>query len=72
MDFSDEALIAMFNNESYGTPIDRKSNGFYVGKQWMGVNVSMWKEDRARGHLVLSELYSDPRFPHWWLDTVLK
>jgi hypothetical protein len=72
LDFSDESLIEMYNSESYGTPVDQKKNGFYVGKQWLGVTVSMWKEDRKSGHLVLSELYEDERFPHWWLDKVLR
>lgn len=72
LDFGDQALIDMFNNESYGTPVDTKKNGFYVGKQWMGVTIAMWKEDNARGHLSYNELYKDERLPHWWLDKVLK
>lgn len=71
LDFTDEALLEMYNNESYGTPIiNKKKNGYYVGKQWMGVAIAMWKEDRARGHLYLNELYECPIFPHWWLDSV--
>lgn len=31
-DFSDDALIALFNNESYGTPVDESKNGFSLGK----------------------------------------
>lgn len=72
LDFSDDALIEMFNSESFGTPVDEKKNGFFVGKQWLNVNVNMWLEDREKGHLVISELYADERFPHWWLDGVLK
>jgi len=72
LDFSDESLIEMFNSESYGAPVNQKSNGYYVGKHWLNVNVAMWKEDRDKGHLVISELYDDPRFPHDWLDRVLK
>lgn len=33
LDWSDEALISMFNNESHGTPIDCQRNGFYIGKK---------------------------------------
>jgi hypothetical protein len=72
LDFSDSSLIEMYNSESYGEPIDERKNGFYVGKHWMDVTISMWKEDRASGHLVLSELYNDPRFPSDWLDAVLR
>lgn len=71
LDFSDDSLLEMYNSESYGTPVNRK-NGYFVGKQWLSVNVQMWKDDRARGHLVLSELYADERFPHWWLDRIFK
>ena len=71
LDFSEEALIEMFNNESAGTTLDKKKNGFYIGKQWMGVTISMWREDRLSGHLRLRELYEDGKYPHWWLDSVL-
>ena len=70
LDYSDSALIEMFNSESYGTQVNQRTNGFYVGKQWLNVNVAMWKEDQKRGHLVISELYSDERFPPWWLDSI--
>jgi hypothetical protein len=61
LDFSDSSLIEMYNSESYGEPIDERKNGFYVGKHWMDVTISMW-----------SELYNDPRFPSDWLDAVLR
>ncbi len=32
----------------------------------------MWREDLRRGLLFKYELYEDPNFPHWWLDSVLK
>lgn len=72
MDFSDEAMIEMYNSESYGTAVNKSTNGFYIGKQWLNVQISMWKEDRLQGHLILSELYEDPKFPHWWLDNIFK
>ena len=70
LDFSNEAMIEMYNAESYGGDVDKKKNGFYIGKQWMNVNIAMWKEDQEKGHLCLSELYED--FPHWWLDGIFK
>lgn len=70
LDYSDDAMIEMYNSESYGTPVSR-TNGFYVGKQWLNVNVQMWKEDISKGYLQKCELYDDPKFPHWWLDNVL-
>lgn len=72
LDFSDTALIEMYNSESYGTPVNRNTNGFYIGKQWLNVQVAMWKEDRLNGHLILSDLYLDSKFPHWFLDSIFK
>lgn len=72
LDWSDQALIDMFNSESYGTPLDERRNGYFIGKQWMGVTVSMWKEDLNKGYLRRQDLYDDPRLPHWWLDRVLR
>lgn len=76
LDWSDQALVDAFNSDSYGMPskeeLLKNRNGFYIGKQWMGVSVSMWKEDLEKGHLSRIELYEDPNLPHWWLDVVLK
>ena len=66
-------MVDMFNSESYGTELPNpKHNGYFIGKQWMGVTVSMWKEDISKGYLRRTELYDDPRLPHWWLDKILK
>jgi hypothetical protein len=70
-DFSDEALIELYNVESYGGRT-HPMNGFAVGKKWLSVTVKMWKEDISQGLLFKHELYDDPKFPHWWLDSVLK
>lgn len=76
LDWSDQALINAYNGESYGSPTKeellKSRNGYYIGKQWMGVTVSMWKEDLEKGYLGRRELYEDPNLPHWWLDLVLK
>jgi hypothetical protein len=71
LDFSDTMLLQLYNHESYGGPIDQK-NGFAHGKKWLNLNVTMWKEDIALGNLFVWELYDDPKFPHWWLDSVFK
>ena len=73
LDWSDQALIDMYNAESYGVlTVDERKNGYFVGKQWLGVTVSMWNEDISKGYLTRSELYRDPRLPEWLLDRVLK
>jgi hypothetical protein len=71
LDFSDEALIELYNYESYGGSTPKSNNGFYHGKKWLNVNVAMWKEDIEAGVLIKYELYLDEKFPHWWLDSVL-
>jgi hypothetical protein len=70
-DFSDEAKIELFNHESYGLPISPK-NGYALGKKWLNVQVSMWLEDIENGLLFKHELYSDPKYPEWWLDGIFK
>jgi hypothetical protein len=69
LDFSDDALVELYNYESYGGSISQK-NGFHHGKKWLNLAVSMWKEDIALGLLFKHELYDDPKFPHWWLDSI--
>lgn len=69
--YSEESLVEMYRFESFGEPIS-EDNGFYIGKKWLNVTVTMWKEDIAQGLLFKSELYNDPKFPHWWLDSIFK
>lgn len=62
----------MYQFETHGIKILSKNNGFVLGNKWMGVNITMWKEDLALGYIFKSDLYSDPIYPHWWLDKVLQ
>lgn len=71
LDFSEEAELNLYNHESYGLPLSQ-NNGFAVGKQYLNLQVTMWREDLRRGWLFKHELYEDPNLPHWWLDSVLK
>ena len=72
LDFSDEALVDMYQYETHGVSIrNQNKNGFYVGKQWMDVNIKMWREDIQAGILTKHELYSDNTFPRWWLEKIL-
>lgn len=75
LDFSDEAAWAMFAQETYGEKLEKPlSNGYYVGKAWMDVQIAEWKRDLATFLLFRWELYEDPIFSeyHWWLDKVLE
>lgn len=71
LDFSEEAELSLYNHESYGCLLS-PNNGFAVGKQYLNLQVTMWREDLRRGWLFKHELYEDPNLPHWWLDSVLK
>lgn len=71
LDFSDDALISLYNHESYGTNLS-PNNGFAKGKQMLNLQVTAWKEMLREGTLAKFELYADEAYPHWWLDSCLK
>lgn len=71
LDFSDDSLLELYNFESFGGSIS-SNNGFAFGKQYLNLQVTMWREDLIAGNLTKAELYEDDRFPHEWLDRVLK
>ncbi len=71
LDYSDSALMEMFIAESYGAKTS-KNNGFAVGKKYLNLHVKTWKADIRDGLLSEKELYEDPKFPHYWLNSVLK
>lgn len=71
LDFSDAALQEMHDHESRGASV-RSENGYAVGKKYLNLTVTTWKQDIASGLLFRHELYADPLFPHWWLDRVLE
>lgn len=70
-DFSDRAALDMYKNETFGTPLPKTEslNGFFVGKKWMDVTVSQWKEDIREMRLFVFELQAD-KFEDWFLETV--
>lgn len=70
LDYSEAMLLEMFHSETHGDTVS-ENNGYSVGKRYMDVTISMWKEDMEKGLLFRQELYDDPKFPHWWLDKVL-
>lgn len=73
LDFSDDALLALYNHESYGSKLN-PDNGFAVGKRYLNLTVTDWRADITEGLLYKHELYEDELFAdyHWWLDSVLK
>lgn len=71
LDFGENSLKEMHEYESKGIPMSSGNNGYFYGKQWMDVQITMWKEDIKSDIISLEEIYADPKFPHWWLDKVL-
>jgi len=65
-------MMEMFLYESFGEGNPTNSNGYFLGKKWMDVNIEMWREDIEQGFLFKQELYDSPNIPNWWLDKVLK
>ena len=70
-DFSEQAATDMFLHESAGVPFPPSSteNGFALGKKWMDVTISMWKEDMQKGLLRAQELLDDG-YPQWFLERI--
>lgn len=71
LEFDDNALLSLYNHESYGTALSER-NGYAVGKRYLNLQVTAWKEMLREGTLAKFELYEDPSYPHWWLDSVLE
>lgn len=69
LDFSDGAMAEMQQHESRGGTVG-DLNGYAVGKKYLNLHVTTWKQDIRAGLLFKWELYADPKFPHWWLDSV--
>jgi len=72
LSFTSQAKQDMYLYESKGVEIDNyKKNGYLVGKKWMDVTVSGWKEDQLKGHLCVPELLEPENgssgFPEWFL-----
>lgn len=71
LSFTEADMKELYVHESHGGPIS-EMNGFFIGKKWMNVTITMWKEDIRLGLLFKRELYDDDRFPNEWIDKVLK
>jgi len=68
-DYSEEAAKEMFLRESQGKGTVKSDNGYALGKKWMDVTITLWKEDIREGLLTRIEL--EDEFPLWFLDKVL-
>lgn len=70
-DYSDEALQAFFELESYGNKENIKpDNGYVLGKTWFGSTVDGWETEIRNGRLHLSELEEDFKDDLWCLKDI--
>lgn len=61
-DFSDDALLRLYNHESYGTVLpvgDATKNGFVIGKKWLNWHITNWKHALVEGSISRHDLLSD-------------
>lgn len=58
-DFSDDALLSMYNYESYGAELVGSNNGFFIGKRWLNWHVTNWKEGLRQGSITRGDLLSN-------------
>lgn len=69
-DFSEAAALAMYLHESTGAPLpDPRTNGYALGKKWMDVTVSGWKEEIPQMGLLVGELRA-AGYPDWFLRRI--
>ena len=71
LDYSEDSMLELYYSESYGDDVS-DNNGYYIGKKYLNLTVSMWKEDIKLGYLFQCELYNDSNFPNEWLDKIFK
>lgn len=67
-DFSEAAAFEAYLWETNGIKPQNNRNGYVLGKKWMDVTISAWREDWGQT-LGRKELYED--FPKWFIDKVL-
>lgn len=58
-DLSDEAMLKLFNHESYGTELGSSNNGYAVGKKWLNWHITNWKQGLVEGSITRHDLLSD-------------
>lgn len=84
-DFSYQAMVDMYNYETYGVgdisitgfnATGKLPNGYAVGKKWLNVTVSMWLDElytsREGWCNTLSRIYNDGKYPKEWLDDIFE
>lgn len=76
--FTKEDMLQAYILETYGIKstdpglFKPETNGYILGKKYMNLAVSEWKDAIHKGMLLRVELYEDPVFYeyHWWLDSI--
>lgn len=78
-DFSDQAMLEMYEFETFGrgsinitgfNTTGKKANGFAVGKKWLNVSVSGWLDDIEKfgWAYTIGELNRDKDIPRWFIE----
>ncbi len=70
--YNEESMLELFISESYKGVKCKNNNGYYIGKRYLNVFVTMWINDIKNGVLFKEELYQDSNLPNWWLDKIFK
>lgn len=70
LDFSEDMLYQLYDNESKGIGFVDPLNGYAHGKKIMNISIEMWKEDLWIT-LFPWELLEDENLPTWWVLKVL-
>lgn len=58
-DYSDDAMLSLFNHESYGTQLNSSDNGYAIGKKWLNWHITNWKQGLVEGSITRHDLLSD-------------
>ena len=66
LDFSDDMLYQLYDNESQGIGKVHPKNGYAHGKKMMSITIEMWKEDMWIT-IFPWELFEDENLPNWWI-----
>lgn len=67
--FSIDALIECYNNETHGSPTTIPNNGYIIGKKWKDLTIQTWREDISAGYFCKAE-YITP-LSRWYAEPAL-
>jgi hypothetical protein len=69
-DFSLDSLVECYNNETFGTKVSSKRNGYIFGKWNKDIAITTWREDILKGDSCKVEYYTP--ITKWYAEPALK